>query len=86
MSTPFTHEDGKISGTKTIAAILTAGITIRLLAPLFGGPDLDLTGAATLLGAGWAPYVGRRWTERRYDRGYYESYDDEYRSWGSYRP
>jgi len=66
VQTPFTHTEGKISGTKTILSVLASAVAIRLLAPLWGYPELDLTGAAAILAAAGGNYGIRRWTERRY--------------------
>lgn len=59
----FTHEAGKISGTKAIFSLLAAAICVRVLLGAFGYHEIDLAGAAALLGAAGAVYGGRRYTE-----------------------
>lgn len=75
MKTAFTHtKDGTASGTKAAFSFISFVIGFRLL---LGGvdlpgmgvvfPEIDLSGAALLVGAFGAVYAGRRYTDSRFD-------------------
>jgi len=66
MFQPFYKTNGQVSGTKAVMSILAAVVAVRVLAPLWGFPEIDLTGAAALLAAAGGNYGVRRWTDARY--------------------
>jgi len=69
MTTPFTHTNGKIEGTKIALMIGTSIICARVAAPLFGDfTEIDPTLATGVLAALGGTYGGRQHTRARYER------------------
>jgi len=86
MQTPFSHEDGKISGTKIAFSMLVFVFSVRIMGAMWGYPELDLGGAAALLGAAGAVYAGRRFTEKRYQFTSTQISGGDYEQVGPRRP